>query len=186
MMLKQTDTVLYRSWSLDKHTVSLTPVLFFSILPPLHTVHWLKSRDVNLSALLHCSHISNHKQHIQFLGQSRSLHTDTHGRHKQNHMQLNIGLLYILIKLKGEGLCTWQPCGRALKPESPCHVTHVCVFPAGTLHDGTLKGSLQRSNGGINIIEATTKAEEGRRHDLHSSYWQAKTVLGRITVGLVV
>ena len=48
---------------------------------------------------------------------------------------------------------------------------HVCVFPAGAQHDGMLKGSMQRSNRRTNIIAATSRAEEGKRQDLHSSRW---------------
>lgn len=60
-----------------------------------------------------------------------------------------------------------QPCGGALKSH---HVKpHVCIFPAGVLHDSMLKGSLQRHNRGINITAAPSREEEGKHLGLHRS-----------------
>lgn len=42
-----------------------------------------------------------------------------------------------------------------------------CVFHVGARHDGMLKGSLGRSNRRINIIAATSRAEEDKHEELH-------------------
>lgn len=41
-----------------------------------------------------------------------------------------------------------------------------CVFHVGARHDGMLKGSLGRSNRRINIIAATSRAEEDKHQEL--------------------
>lgn len=51
-----------------------------------------------------------------------------------------------------------------------------CVFHVGARHDGTLKGSLGRSNRRINIIAATSRAEEGKHQELHEQIRSRVTV----------